>query len=166
MSKTPIAEIISASATAVAAVASAIIAIFALMVSRQTEDRLNQQETQQNASRVYVGEASKYAYAYAYKNRLSGPHEVLSVIMNASGAQVDNVWVEGENDTSVVIGSVQRYSLYALPHGFKPVAVDFTDSYGQWRRAVGSGPERNGFNSPPGQDTGDSPWWLDVQGCS
>jgi hypothetical protein len=37
--------------------------------------------------------------------------------MNASPVEVDNVWVEGRNRTSVDMWGVQGCSMYALPKG-------------------------------------------------
>jgi hypothetical protein len=158
---------------AAATVVATIIALLALRVSFQTENRVQQDGTQQNASKVYLGEAPKYAYTYAYQNHLvSKPDEIVWVVMNASDVQIGNVWVEGENGKWDFINNVQGCSLYALPYGFgQPVAIDFSDSYGQWRRAVGAGPEMSNFNAPSrtklwqrGKLWG-SPWWLDVPYC-
>jgi hypothetical protein len=85
-------------ATAAATLAAAIIAGFALKTSINAQDSLNQQETQQNASKVYLGEAPKYAYAYAYdKHFVSDPNgnEVVWVVMNASDVQIGDTWIEG-----------------------------------------------------------------------
>jgi hypothetical protein len=150
-----------------AEVASVIVAIFALGVagfslclSARGDARLDRQESEQNASHIYLGEPPQYASS-KFKTEGKG---VWTVVMNASGTQVDDVWVEGEGNTSVTIDGLQRCSMYALPEGFKPVAVHFLDSYGRWRRPVDGPPERNG-RTPPARDTANSPWWMDVGGC-
>jgi hypothetical protein len=157
---------------AVATAAGTVIALIALVVSCHTEARVQQDETQQNASKVYVEEAPKYAYTYAFNNYpMSNSDGIVWVVMNASDVQIGNVWVEGKNGKWDFMNNVQGCSLYALPQGFKPVAIDFSDSYGQWRRAVGAGPKLRNFNPPSkaklklhGKLWG-SPWWLDVPNC-
>jgi hypothetical protein len=162
--------------TAAGTVAAAVIALIALMVSCQAEARVKRDETKQNASKVYVEEAPQYAYSYAYQHNYnhlkSNPNEIIWVVMNASDVQIGNVWVEGKNGNWDFMNNVQGCSLYALPSGFKPVAIDFSDSYSQWRRAIGIGPEQSNFNPPSkaklklqGKLWG-SPWWLDVPNCS
>jgi hypothetical protein len=161
--------------TAAGTLAAAVIALFALVASNRANDRVTQDETQQNASKVYVEEAPKYGYAYAYQHNYnhlkSDPYEIIWIVMNASDVQIGNVWIEGKNGNWDFMNNVQGCSLYALPSGFKPVAIDFSDSYGQWRRAIGVGPKQRNFNPPSkaklklqGKLWG-SPWWLDVPNC-
>ena len=70
--------------------------------------------------------------------------------------QVNFVWVEGSDGTSINISGLQGCSMYALPARFHPVAVDFRDPYAQWRRTFGGLPETDGRPMPK-QDTGVSP---------
>lgn len=145
--------------TDVVAAVAAIAAVASFALAWRTDQRLDRQEEEQVASRVALSEAPKFAYDERPPEDL-----VYWVVMNYSGSQVDDVWVEGDGGASVRIGGVQPCSLYALPDGFRPVAVHFSDTFDRWRREVGSGPARNG-EPPPRDDTADSPFFLDLPNC-
>jgi hypothetical protein len=166
-----------------AAIASAVVAAVALALSWQwnrqndkvtarqearldvQEQRLNRQEVEQYASKVYLGEALQYFY-----EEFGRPEGGTWVVVNASGTQVNGAWVEGGPDengqpTAINIDGVQRCTLYSLPPGFRPVALYFTDPYGDWRRRLGAQLE-GGYQPMPAEDTGVSPYVMDVEDCS
>ncbi len=147
----------------IAAILSALISLAALGVSagaywqsRQTENQLNQQE----ASKVYLGEAPLYAYP-VHPSR-SG--QIWWVVMNYSPLQVNDVWVEGEHGKYVRMWGVQGCSMYAVPQGFVPVAVDYSDSIARWRHTTDGLPQENGKPLPSRGDES-SPWDMSIQNC-
>jgi hypothetical protein len=137
-----------------------LVAAAALWLAYQADQRLNEQEKRETAAKVYLAEAPRYAYRVHPE---SGTR-VQWVVMNFGVSSVADVWVEGTNFTSVTIPTVQGCTMYALPVGFRPIAVNFQDAYGRWRVPLGGLPELSG-KEVPAQDTADSPWWLDVQNC-
>jgi hypothetical protein len=148
-------------------VVSVVLAAFALLVSGvalwmayRTDQRLRLAEERQAAAKVYLAEAPRYAY----RVHPESGERIQWVVMNYGVSQVTDVWVEGTNFTSVTIQVVQGCRMYALPVGFRPIAVNFLDVYGRWRVPLG-GLAESGGKEVPVQDTADSPWWLDVQNC-
>ena len=141
----------------IAAIAAIGISGLAYWQSHQTANRLNQA----NASAVYLGEAPSYAYASHPKG---SSDQIWWVVMNTSPLQVNDVWVEGEHGTYVRMWGVQGCSMYALPQGFNPVAVDYTNSDGQWRNPVNGSPQENGKPFPSRGDES-SPWFMGVENC-
>jgi hypothetical protein len=150
-----------------AQVASALVAACALLVSAaalwlvyRADQRLDLEQKRQTAAKVYLAEAPRYAYL---KHSESG-NRPQWVVMNFGVSRVTDMWVEGEDFTSLTIDNVQGCTMYALPVGFSPIAVNFSDIYGRWRVPVGELPDLSGKEAPA-QDTADSPWWLDVPNC-
>lgn len=143
--------------SALAAVIAVGFSIAAYWQSHQTENRLNQQ----NASAVYLGEAPSYAYA---SHPSGSSDQIWWVVMNTSPLQVNDVWVEGEHGTYVRMWGVQGCSMYALPPGFTPIAVDYTDSIGLWRNPINGPPKENGRPLPSRGDES-SPWFMSVENC-
>ena len=148
-------------------VASALIAVFALLVSAaalwlsyRADQRLDLQDKRQTAAKVYLAEAPRYAYS---KHPESGSRTQW-VVINFGTSRVADLWVEGADFTSVTIENVQGCTMYALPVGFSPIAVNFSDIHGRWRVPLAALPELGGKEAPA-QDTANSPWWLDVQNC-
>jgi hypothetical protein len=117
-------------------------------------------EKRQTAAKVYLAEAPRYAY----RAHPESGSRAQWVVMNFAVSQVADVWVEGTDFTSVTIANVRGCTMYALPVGFRPIAVNFQDAYGRWRVPIGGLAELGG-KEVPSQDTADSPWWLDVQNC-
>ena len=169
-----------------AAIVSAVVAAVALALSWQwnqqndkvtarqearldvQEQRLDRQEVEQYASKVYLGEAPRYFYEEFGGRPDVG--EITWVVINASGTQVNGAWVEGAPDptgrsTAINIDGVQRCTLYSLPPDFQPVALHFTDPYGDWRRPLGARLDR-GYQPMLPEDTGDAPYLMDVRDCS
>jgi hypothetical protein len=150
-----------------AQVASTLLATFAVLVAAaalwlgyRADQRLDEQEKRQTAAKVYLAEAPRYAY----RDHPESGAKIQWVVMNFGVNQVADMWVEGEDFTSVTIQSVQGCTMYALPVGFRPIAVNFLDAYGRWRVPIGGLPELGG-KEVPAQDTGNSPWWLDIRNC-
>ena len=150
-----------------AQVAPVLLAAFALLVSAgalwlayRADQRLDVLEKRETAAKVYLAEAPRYAY----RVHPDSGDQVQWVVMNFGVAQVTDLWVEGEDFTSVTIESVQGCTMYAMPVGFRPIAVNFLDAYGRWRVPIGGLPESGGKEAPD-QGTGTSPWWLDIQNC-
>jgi hypothetical protein len=150
-----------------AQVASALLAVFALLVaaaalwlSYRAHQRLDVEQMRQTAAKVYLAEAPRYAYS---KHPESGDRPQW-VVINFGTSRVADLWVEGTDFTSVTIASVQGCTMYALPVGFRPIAVNFSDINGRWRVPIAELPNLDGKEAPA-QDTADSPWWLDVQNC-
>jgi len=151
------AEIIAA----VAAVAAAAIAFVTLDSSRDSERRQHEQERLQSASKVTLAEAPPYV------NRTHPPrgNRIWWVVMNHSDGPIDDVWVEGRDGASVKMWQVQRCTMYAVPLDFAPVAVNFRNPQGRWRRAAGAVPVQPTGRKLPATDTADSPWTMQLDGC-
>jgi hypothetical protein len=147
-------------ASALVAVLALLVAAAALWLSYRADQRLDLQETRDTAAKVYLAEAPRYAYA---KHPESG-NRAQWVVTNFGTSRVADLWVEGADFTSLTIGNVQGCTMYALPVGFRPIAVNFVDVHGRWRVPIAELPDLSG-KEPPVQDTADSPWWLDVQNC-
>jgi hypothetical protein len=143
--------------SALAAIIAVGVSGLAYWQSNQTEKRLNQQ----SASEVYIGEAPSYAYARHPKGSRG---QIWWVVMNTSPLQINNVWVEGEHGTYVRMWGVQGCSMYALPQGFSPVAVDYTNSVGQWRNPLSGSAQEDGKPLPSKGDES-SPWFMGVENC-
>jgi len=148
---------ITAVVSAVTAIAALLISIAAYKQSQNSNSRLNQQA----ASNVYIGEAP--GYAYAVHPKIDGA--VRYVVMNTTGSQVNNVWVEGKKGKYVIMWGVQGCTMYALPKGFMPVAVDYTDANGRWRNVFEGNVQENGKPLPKHGDES-SPWDMGVQNCA
>jgi hypothetical protein len=130
---------------------------FALWESHQTQNRLDQQ----SAGAVYLGEAPSYAYK---KHPKGIDDQIWWVVMNTSPVQINDVWVEGKHSTYVRMWGVQGCSMYALPQGFRPIAVDYKNSDGRWRNPVSGTPQGDGKPLPSRGDES-SPWWMGVENC-
>jgi hypothetical protein len=147
-------------ASALVAVLALLVAVAALWLSYRADQRLDVEETRETAAKVYLGEAPRYAYA---KHPESGDRAQW-VVTNFGTSRVADLWVEGADFTSLTIENVQGCTMYALPLGFRPIAVNFLDVHGRWRVPIAELPDLSGKEPPP-QDTAESPWWLDVQNC-
>jgi hypothetical protein len=148
-----------------AAIAAAIIALGLGVVNtiqiQANQNRTNQLNNQQTASKVYIGEEPPYAYTVHPK--VDG--EIRYVVMNTSASQVNDVWVEGKHGRYVKIWGVQGCTMYALPQRFIPVAVDYTDANGRWRNVFEGYPQEDGKPLPKKGDES-SPWDMPAQNCS
>lgn len=159
-----------------ASIWSAVLALLALPISvvsvvfashnddrlQEQADRLDRQETQQFASKVYIGEVPQYVYD-EYGPRVGRP-PVWSVI-NASGIQVDDVWVEGKDGRSVRLGAVQRCTIYTFRKDFAPAVVYFTDPFGEWNRPV-ERPLAVGRKATPADPSAESQVTVDLRNCA
>ena len=105
---------------------------------RRTELRIEQQERQQVAAKIYLGEAPKYVYDEFGEDGTP----VRWVVVNFSSAQVVNVWVTGDHRRSLIIGGLQACSVYGLPYGFVPEDLYFTDVYGDWHVPLKRAPSK------------------------
>src|SRR5215217_970338 len=101
----------------------------ALWMAYRVDQRLALDEKRQTAAKVYLAEAPRYAY----RTHPESGSRVQWVVMNFGVSQVADVWVEGTDFTSVTIANVRGCTMYALPVGFRPIAVNFQDAYGAWR---------------------------------
>jgi len=144
------------------------ISILALAVSGasayfsfRAEAREEMQERLRVAAQVYLQEAPGFAYEAHPKKG----NQVRWVVANFNRDPIDEVWVEGRDDTSVKMWHVPGCSLYALPNGFVPIAVNFVDVNGRWKRSVGASAPREGGSPMPASDTADSPWAMDLVSC-
>lgn len=116
------------------------------------EERQDRQERQEVASKVYLGEAPQYyRQDISEDDRCPPPDGCRNrVVINASGTQVNNVWIEYENGNHIKIQGIQRCTLYDLPiypkdgdrtaqneplRQFEPEALYFTDANGSWVRS-------------------------------
>jgi hypothetical protein len=86
--------------------------------------------------------------------------------MNRSASQIDDVWVEGRGDAWIKLFQVPACTLYMLPAGFLPLAVNFRDPYGRWRVTETSLATPNGKPFPGPRDSGDPGPDLPMEGCS
>jgi hypothetical protein len=138
----------------------------ALALAKENEDRLNRQDSQQFASRIYLGEAP--GPECQRHGDVQGDN-ICRVVINASGVQVENVWVENSEGLSITILGVQRCHMYALTPGFVHEHLYFSDPYGNWHRQYGGPLERlpDGELHAPDPDTGgDSVWDEPLQNCA
>lgn len=147
-------------ASALVAVCALLVAAAALWLAYRSYQRLDVEQKRETAAKVYLAEAPRYAYS---KHPESGDRTQW-VVINFSTSRVADLWVEGADFSSVAIENVQGCTMYALPVGFRPIAVNFSDIHGRWRVPVAELPDLSGKEAPA-QDTADSPWWLDVQNC-
>lgn len=148
-------------------VTSVLLALAALTISaasyrlaHRSDSRVDRQDTQQVAAKVFLSEAPPYADAV--HPRPVGRTQW--VVLNTSPAPISEVWVEGVSNRSVKIQDVSGCTMYALPSDFRPIAVNFKDEHGNWRREAGAAPRVLG-QPMPARDTDDSPWFYDVRGC-
>jgi len=141
---------------------SAVTARDSLALAERNETRLEKQDLQQIAIRVYLGEPSRQGYE---RHPTQERGQVWRVVINASGLQVENVWVADDNGRSVKIQGLQRCSMYALPPDFVPRHLYFTDPNGRWHRGYG-GQIDTFWLPPPDSDTDDSPWFEPLQDCA
>src|SRR5215203_250954 len=110
-------------ASALVAVLALLVAAAALWLSYRADQRLDVEETRETAAKVYLAEAPRYAYA---KHAESG-NRAQWVVTNFGTSRVADLWVEGADFTSLTIENVQGCTMYALPVGFRPIAVNFLD---------------------------------------
>jgi hypothetical protein len=149
--------------SALAAAVSAGFAYFAWDTANESNDKADALETERRASAVYLGEAS----GTGQELPPDALRSVWIVVNNASSTQINGVWVEGKNGTSILIDGIPSCERYALDGDFDPVAVHYNDTQGQgWRRTWDSLSDE--YQDPPakGTDTHDSPWWEPIETCS
>ena len=145
---------------------SSSVAARGLTLAESNELRLNKQELQQYANKIYLGEPSPAEYI---RHPLPRVTDIWHVVINASGLQAENVWVADDTGRTVRIQGLQRCSMYALPPDFEVKHLYFTDPYGDWYRPYGGQLEvvkEEEFRPPPNPDTDDSPWFEPVQNCA
>jgi hypothetical protein len=149
--------------------------------TKQSENRLNWQLSHEYSNKVYLGEAPQYFYDLYPKVG----DEITWVVLNSSGVEIHDVWVEGQNDRWIRIQGIQRCTMYSLPlftsdpdhpEEFEPVAVHFSDPHSVrgnylWHRATTGELGTDGKPIPtkeedPDGDDADSPHLMDVEGCS
>ena len=171
------ADRIAASATVVAT----LVAGATLFYADRNERRLEWDRTHQYANKVYIGEAPQYYYE-KYPRKEGDP--ITRVVINASGIEVRDVWVEGRNEggtggDGIKIEGIQRCTMYSVPLTTKdeepldPKAVHFTEPYAEegsfnWRRTIEGRLDRGGSDIPEevtfGPEGGSNA--MDVQDCS
>lgn len=140
----------------------------ALRLAHSNEDRLNRQDVQQFASRVYLGEAPEDMCAEHGDDQDGEP---CRAVVNASAVEVVNVWVEGSDGRRIVIQGVQRCHVYNLEPGFDPVQLYFSDPVGNWHRSYGKALEQleadRDMTPPatPTTDDGRSNWDGPLDNC-
>jgi len=128
-------QAIAAAASTVTTCVALAISLIALDVARQSDERQDRQERQQYADKIYIGEAPLSVLS-AFPQ--GDPDDIGQVVVNASGVQVEDVWVrDATGHRQVVIEGVQRCTRYALPQDFQPAELYFTDPIGHWRRPYG-----------------------------
>jgi hypothetical protein len=155
----------------------------AVSYAESSDKWLNWEQTHQYANKVYLGEAPQYFYD-AFRNHPNAVEAapVTWVVLNASGVELHDVWIEGEGDRWIKIDRIQRCTMYSAPHvmddgtEFVPAAVHFTDPISinggyVWRRATTGALEGTGTSIATKEETdpaddGDSHFVLDVTDCS
>lgn len=148
-------------ASVLLALAALAISLASYRLANRSDTRLDRQDTQQVAAKVFLSEAPPYAYA-AHPPPAG---RTQWVVLNTSPAPISDVWVEGASKRSVNIQDVSGCTMYAVPSDFKPIAVNFKDEHGNWRRAAGAAAPRLLGQPMPSRDSDDSPWFYDVRGC-
>jgi hypothetical protein len=145
-----------------------------------TNERLDWEQTHQHASKIYLGEAPQYFY-----REFDRDEDLITwVVLNASGIEVNNVWIEGKNDKWIGIQGIQRCTMYSAPlytedgTEFVPVAVHFSDPISVdghfiWRRTTTGELHKTGMSiadrremDPDGRDDGNPGPVMDVRDCS
>jgi hypothetical protein len=196
----------AAIATTVATVVALVLSLSALTLAQTNESRLDRQDRQRFAEKIHVGEPPAAVYEQRSEQDCAAaaasdqpdchPKEddrVWLVVINASGIQVEDVWVTNrDGDQFIRIGGLERCSMYALPHRvspepdwnatgrdepsveFQPEELYFTDPVGHWRRPLGGQVEpvtEEAFKRFPAadrdvEDYGISPWSDMLPNCA
>jgi hypothetical protein len=144
---------------------SADVARQGLDLAERNERRLDRQDRQLYANKVYMGEPSPIEY----RDHPPEPgSDIWRVVINASGLQVEDVWVADDFGRSVNIRGVQRCIMYALPADFEAKHLYFTDPNGRWHRPYGGQLEEVSLDAHPlpESDTDNSPWYAVLQDCA
>ena len=163
----------AAEASADAAKVSAEAAAASVAVADRMAEGVEWERQHQYSNKVYLGEAPQYYYA-------AFPDAVIPtmVVINASGIELGDVWIEGTDGRGVKIDGIQRCTLYSVPLttrdgvAFVPEAVYFRDPYGTWRRTADGDLQDNAgiVGIPEGVDFGPTgragALPMDVEDCS
>jgi hypothetical protein len=147
-----------------------------------SNERLEWEQSHQYANKVYLGEAPGSFYKEFGRE---DPNEITWVVLNASGIEIHDVWIEGEDNRWIEIEGVQRCTAYSAPlftkpdHArFRPVAVHFSDPMSVeegyvWRRTTTGELTTDGVSlvtkregDPDGEDDGDTVDYGDVNYCA
>jgi hypothetical protein len=159
-------QAIGSIAAAVFDLGALVVSVVSCNIARAADERLRRQESQQYANKVFLGEPPREEYTGQGARKLAPGQTIWRVVLNTSGVQIENLWVEGEDGRSVRIQGVQRCSMYALPADFVPTNLYFTDPLGgKWRRQQ-NGQLDDQFREMIPRDTDDSPWYDTIDGCS
>jgi len=172
-----------------------------LQQSEANADRLQQQDQRRYADRIYIGEPPVSVYGDlsnpltrarcdARPAGVPGCHptnrdqNIWFVVINASGAQAQDVWVADSEGRVVAIHGLERCSMYAMPYElpteaaapgpYRPAVLYFSDPSGHWRRPMGGALEslsRDEFNrelvaARIDDDDGDSAWTDILPDCA
>ena len=138
------------------------------VVSEQDAERDAQdagaRDRQLYADKVYLAEPSpEDARAHPPEPGTAG----WLAVVNASGLQVEDVWVSDGAGRAISIRSAARCTMYALPADFDPEHLYFTGPNGRWHRPFG----RDEVEVPlrafpaPETDSGDPAWSGPVENC-
>jgi hypothetical protein len=133
--------------------------------AEQVEQRLGQEEMQAYADQVYLAEPPPEEY----RDHPPPPGSAgWLVVVNASGFQVEDVWVSDGSGGAISIRSAARCTMYALPADFDAEHLYFTGPDGRWHRPSG----REEVEVPldafpaPETDSGDPAWSGPVERCA
>lgn len=165
-SKSNVAIAIGTVASAVLAAAALGVSFRAYSIADSADQRAQHREERQHAEAVYLGEAPRAAYTNQGVRRLAEGQAIWRMAYNASGIQIENVWVRSVDGRTVRIQGMQACTMYALPSSFVPADLFFTDPRGEWRRHANSGVLDDRFEPMPADDTDDSPWYDTIGNCS
>ena len=134
-------------------------------LSEQHEEDLSRQDRQVYADKVYLGEPSPQDYRdHPPPSGSAG----WRVVVNASGIQVEDVWVADGSGREISIRSAARCSMYALPADFEAEDLYFTDPNGRWHRQFGGQVVEVPLHAypTPETDSGDPAWFVPLGECS
>jgi hypothetical protein len=158
-------------AALIVGVGSVLFAARANHYAKASEERLDYEQDHKFADNVYLGEAPQYYYDDHPKDG----DNITWVVLNGSGIEIRNVWIQGKGDTWIRIDGIQRCTMYRAPAGFAPVAVHFTDPVSindefVWRRTTSGALTPDGRPMPTEEedpkDDGNSDDPMTVQDCS
>ena len=133
--------------------------------AEQDAQRLGREDRRAYADKVYVGEPSPEEY----RDHPSPPGSAgWQVVVNASGLQVEDVWVADGSGRAISIRSAAGCTMYALPAGFEAEDLYFTDPNGRWHRPSGGQAVEVPRNAHPAPETdsGDPAWEAPLGECA
>jgi hypothetical protein len=106
------------------------------------DERLKEQEEQQYAREVYIGEAPQAVRKYEDNAKWA--------VVNGGNLPIHGVWIAGQGGTVIKIDEVGGCEAYSTPPGFEAVGVNFKDINDvAWNRPVGKSLTQ-GYREPEG----------------